>query len=58
MYAATGMSSIVVGRFAGAVFDRTGNYRDAFMTFVALAIVAAIATRPSVSGIHKLHDVK
>ena len=45
VYVAVVLSSIVSVRFAGAVFDRTGNYRAAFMTFLVLAAVAAIATQ-------------
>jgi len=44
IYVAIGVSSIVSVRFAGVVFDRTGNYRLAFLAFVGLSIVAAVGT--------------
>jgi MFS family permease len=50
MYVATGISSIVSVAFVGAVFDRTGNYNLAFMTFVGLSVLAAaavMAVRPA-----------
>ncbi len=37
-------SSIVSAWFVGAIFDRTGNYNAAFLTFLAIALGAAIAT--------------
>ena len=58
MYAATGISSIVAVSFAGAVFDRTGSYDEAFFAFGALSIFAAIAIAVMRTAIPKLRDVK
>ncbi len=58
MYAATGISSIVAVSFAGAVFDRTGSYDEAFFAFGALSILAAIAIAAMRTAIRKLHDAK
>jgi MFS family permease len=54
MYVATGISSIVSVAFVGAVFDRTGSYNAAFMTFVGLSVLAAaavIAVRPALARV-------
>jgi MFS family permease len=42
-YVLVGVSSIVSVSFAGAVFDRTKSYEDAFLTFLALSVIAAVA---------------
>jgi MFS family permease len=50
VYVAIGISSIASVRFVGAVFDRTGNYREAFITFMVLSVFAAMGSlivRPS-----------
>lgn len=44
VYVGIGISSIVSVRFVGAVFDRTGNYRAAFLVFAGLSVVAALGT--------------
>jgi MFS family permease len=43
MYVATGVSSIVSVGFVGAVYDRTGHYQEAFLTFALLSVFAALA---------------
>jgi MFS family permease len=43
MYAATGISSIISVAFVGAVFDRAGNYDQAFMAFMLLSLGASAA---------------
>ena len=44
IYVAVVVSSIVCSRFIGAIFDRTGGYRVAFLTFLAIAMISALAT--------------
>ena len=44
VYVAIGISSIVSVRYVGAVFDRNGNYREAFLVFTCLSVVAALGT--------------
>jgi MFS family permease len=44
VYVAIGISSIASVRFVGAVFDRTGNYREAFITFMVLSGIAALGS--------------
>ncbi len=44
VYVAIGISSIASVRFVGAVFDRNGNYREAFIIFVVLSVVAAMGS--------------
>src|SRR5258705_12042049 len=44
IYVAVVVSSIVCSRFIGAIFDRTGGYRMAFLTFLAIAMISALAT--------------
>jgi MFS family permease len=44
IYVAIGVSSIISVRFVGTVFDRTGNYRIAFLAFMGLSIAAALGT--------------
>jgi MFS family permease len=43
IYGAVIVSSIVSGVFIGAVFDRTGSYRDAFAAFLVLMVMCAFA---------------
>jgi MFS family permease len=43
IYGAVIVSSIVSGVFIGAVFDRTGGYGAAFLTFLVLMMIAALA---------------
>jgi MFS family permease len=44
VYVAIGISSIASVRFVGGVFDRNGNYREAFIIFVILSVVAALGS--------------
>ena len=44
MYVVILGSSIVAAWFVGAIFDRTGQYRVAFLTFLVVAAGSAIAT--------------
>ena len=43
MYVPTVISSLVAAAFIGAIFDRTGNYRIAFLVFLALAGMSTVA---------------
>jgi len=43
IYVAIVVSSILCARFIGAVFDRGGGYNPAFLTFLAIAVLAALA---------------
>jgi MFS family permease len=43
IYVGVVVSSIVCSRFIGAVFDRTAGYNPAFLTFLAIAILSALA---------------
>ena len=43
MYVGVGVASIVLVRFIGTMFDRTGGYNAAFLTFAALAGLATLA---------------
>ncbi len=43
IYVAVVVSSILCARFIGAVFDRGGGYNPAFLTFLAIAVLAALA---------------
>jgi len=44
MYVVILASSILSAWFVGAMFDRTGQYGSAFLTFLAIAVGAAVAT--------------
>jgi len=43
IYVAVVVSSVVSVRYAGAVFDSAGEYSSAFLTFLVLAVVSAVA---------------
>jgi MFS family permease len=43
IYVAVVVSSIVCVRFIGGVFDRTAGYNPAFLTFLAIAVLSAVA---------------
>jgi MFS family permease len=43
IYVAVVVSSIVCVRFIGGVFDRTAGYNPAFLTFLAIAVLSALA---------------
>jgi hypothetical protein len=43
IYVGVVVSSIFCARFIGAVFDRGGGYNPAFLTFLAIAVLSALA---------------
>jgi MFS family permease len=54
IYGAVIVSSILSGVFIGAVYDRTGSYAGAFLTFLGLMVIATLAAlfirRPDADG--------